>query len=36
MAANHVVAFACSPLSRLRERDGERVAARWPLLQEKL
>ena len=34
MVANHIVAFHLFPLSRLRERGGERVAAGRPLLQE--
>jgi hypothetical protein len=36
MAAKHIVAFHLLPLSRLRERDGERVATLGSLLQEKL
>jgi len=36
MVANHNVAFHLFPLSRLRERGGERVATIGSLLQEEL
>jgi len=36
MVANHIVALHLHPFSRLRERDGERVATIGSLLQERL